>query len=103
MDKQRYLTNIIQLFTIVLKVAYYITIIFHYPYLVIRWCFSWLKYLDPRFLYCRVFHGKSTGSKYWELAPFGMGGGHYSYSLKCSGCNKKHWDITEKQYKKIGE
>jgi len=92
----------ISLLGIVIWTTLFIVKILYYPFVVIKWCWKKIRHLDPRYLYCRVFHGKSTVHKYWELMPYGIGGGYNIFSLRCSECDRKHWELNREEFEKLG-
>jgi hypothetical protein len=47
--------------------------------------FHTIKYINPRFLYCVIFHGVSREQKYF-MSPFGIGGGYNKTGYWCEKC-----------------
>jgi hypothetical protein len=93
--------SIITLLTIILHIGLYAVIILYYPFKIIVWCWKHIRHLDPRYLYCRIKHGKPILYKYWELNPFGMGGGYNKYYSSCPVCKRKHWELNLEEYKNM--
>jgi len=87
---------VIFLMVIIKKLFIYTMVVLYYP-LVVIW--TALRYLNPKYLYCRFKHGKSIIRAIYELSPFGMGGGHNSYYWACPTCKRKHWELTTNEFK----
>jgi hypothetical protein len=88
--------------TILLQILFYVGVVLYYPVKLLIWIHSWLRHLDPRYLYCRIRHGKPEPYKYWEMAPFGIGGGFNKYYSRCPVCERKHWTLSREEYVKMG-
>lgn len=95
------MNNRIRIFTLLIYLLYHLRFVLKIL-LIYIWIADWLKYIKPTYLWCRILHGRGVPCKNWEMAPCGIGGGHNVYNLKCPQCNKKHWDLTQKRYQKLG-
>jgi len=56
---------------------------------ILCFMFDIAKYINPKFLFCLVFHEVSKEEKYF-MRPFGIGGGYNKIGYWCKKCEKMY-------------